>query len=1428
MANKNTVNRRVNLYINGKEAGRDIKSIRGEMQKLVNEQARMKIGSDEYIAHTKRIRELRGVIDEHNRQLKTVKNNWLSIGNLSDSFNRYFGMITAAAASLTGIVLGFKKLSQDVAKMDDIYSDVSKTTNLTRDQVVALNEQFKKMDTRTSREELNKLAADAGKLGISGQKNILDFVDAGNQIRVALGEDLGDDAIKNIGKITEVFKDSTIALQGMDLKNQMLSVGSAINELGQSSTASESYLVDFAQRLGGVASQAGISIQNILGYASALDQGGQKVEMSATSFQNFIMKLMEDPAKFARLAGEDVNKFTKLLSTDTNAAIIQVLTSLNSRGGFQALIPIFSEMGLDGARAVGVLSNLAGKINLVTDAQALSNKGFSEAISITNEYSKKNENLQAKLEKARKSFNDQALILGEKLAPSFIVTTNGFTYLIKALSGAPEFLKENRTLLISLTGALASYALYLSAAAIQTKIVSGATATLTGIKKAYNIITGETLLQKVREAASNDAMIASIEKLLTKEQLSILQKKNLSRENGDYAKSVQEMVNKNVDAAQAEVDSLVKETNGHKVARDAKLANKTAAQALVLERRKELVSAQLSGDATRISAAEKNLEIAVNKRNVASSAALSAQKSYEAGKTKLTTAATQNNTIASRIAEAQNEALAASSHIAGTATARLTLATKALWASLKTNPLGWILSLVGLAVTAYQAFSGRVEAATSAQDEFYLSLKKESTLVDILFNRLKKATKGTDEYNTAKKAIMDKYGIYLRQLGDENTALEDQVVARKAVMESIEAEMKAKVYAKYLEQYVTDATEAEMEAYKKIKSGLTDKLGKDRGNIVFDSLKNALNTGGDLSAIFKENGIDRYLSGANGFFSKSYNQWIFQIRKSKKELSDQMEELKSFYDPDKNLADKETTSPDDSLSSLKNEKKVIDDLIKSKEKELKLIQDQPARTKEEITARNLKVKALQDEISALKNLGISELESDKKAEKGLESTKEKKEKELAKAITDIWEKLRASGVTESEKEILLTRQKYATLLAMCKQYELDASEVYIAMAEEQRQTLEKQLSQLMEQQNTDEDKYTDDQEKIDKVLMSKFEKERADIINQYASLIALADTEEKKNELREKMNKAIDHSAKENEEEGRDILGMSPEDWDEMSEKVQIALDIAGQLTDIWGQFNQIQSNKEKKELQEYEKGCNKKKELLNKQLNFGKISQEKYNAQVSLLDADLEKKKTEMARKQAKRDKAIAITSTIINTASAVVKSLNTPPPFNYILAAITAAMGAAQLGVIMSQPLPEFATGGHTNGAKMYIAGESGTEWIAPNRMLDDPITGPIIQQLEMVRTGVLSPRALTPIVPDFQTMTSIPMYASGGMSSTSSSTTNNYFSESTTTQDSRIVAMLEKLTELCDYLSDPRNRQAVISNDLLQKNEKEMKTISRLKRL
>lgn len=450
----------------------------------------------------------------------------LSLKGLADGFNKYFGMVTAGIAAITGVSMAFRKCAEEVAKLDDVYSDVMKTTGLTRDEVVELNEEFQKMDTRTSREQLNLLARDAGKLGISGKEEILGFVRAADQIQVALGEDLGEGAIRNLGKIADVLGYT----KTMGIEQSLLSIGSAVNAVGQASTASEAYLVDFTQRLAGVAAQAGISGANIIGFASGLDQSAMKVEMAATAFQKFVSKLYEDPAKMAQYAKMSVQEFTDLMNNDANAAIIKVLQSLKEEGGFGQLIPIFNDMGLNGERCVTVLSSMATNLEAVTDAQALANVEFEKATSITQEYNTKNNNMQASLDKARKAFTDARIELGEKLNPILLKSTNATTYLIKALA---QYGKEIKTVLI----VIAALTLALKAQVVWQKIVTtwnatmkagslalaAAKALLTGnIKAATAAWAAMSAVMKTTifglVAAAISAVVIAIEKLVKKQK----------------------------------------------------------------------------------------------------------------------------------------------------------------------------------------------------------------------------------------------------------------------------------------------------------------------------------------------------------------------------------------------------------------------------------------------------------------------------------------------------------------------------------------------------------------------------------------------------------------------------------------------------------------------------------------------------------------------------------------------------------------------------------------------------------------------------------------------------------------------------------------------------------------------------------------------
>lgn len=394
---------------------------------------------------------------------------------LASFLHKYLVILTGVGAGLAGAIAAGRKAVSAYAEMDDVMANVMKYTGMTKDEVVDLNESLKAMDTRTAREALNGLAADAGRLGIKGKKDILEFVDAADKINVALGEDLGDDAVKNIGKLAQMFgEDDRLGLRGA-----MLATGSAVNELAQNSSAAEQYIVEFTARVAGMSNQAGIAQSAIMGYASALDQNMQQVEMSATAFQSLVTAMVKAPEKFAAIAGKPVQEFADLIRNDANEAVLQLLESLRARGGFSELAPIFDEMHLSGQRAIGVLSTLATKVDDVRAAQALANQAYEDGTSVINEFNVQNNTVQASMDKAKKRLQDIRIELGEQIRPlmSKIVTTGSLT--VKGLAKLVTFTIKYRATIVATTIALAAYYAWVNRAVVADKLKVFWTDTLT-------------------------------------------------------------------------------------------------------------------------------------------------------------------------------------------------------------------------------------------------------------------------------------------------------------------------------------------------------------------------------------------------------------------------------------------------------------------------------------------------------------------------------------------------------------------------------------------------------------------------------------------------------------------------------------------------------------------------------------------------------------------------------------------------------------------------------------------------------------------------------------------------------------------------------------------------------------------------------------
>ena len=447
------IHKRISVWLNQQGIENNLKSVRAAINKTANELAKLPIGTEEWYRKSEKLKKLKDIqvelqkeikttsaeIEKHNRKLN---NTIVNIGAIASAY-------TGASAAVRRFLSATQEYVEAYASLDDAMTNVSKYTGLTREEVKQLNEEFQKMDTRTPTEKLNALAADAGRLGITSKEAIKDFVEAADIINVALGEDLGEDAVKEIGKLAEMFGTT----ETMGLRGAMLATGSAINTLAQSSSASERYLMDFTSRLAGAANQAQISQANILGFASVLDQNKQQVEMSATALQKLLMNMFSAPEKYAHLAGMSVKEFADALKNDANEALITFLDTLNKKGGLSELAPIFKDLGLDGARASGVISVLAGKIDDVREAQATANAAFAEGNSVINEAAAVNGNAAAQLDKAKKAVQDAKAALGEELIPVITKLTQQSANGIKVVSEVVKWMKEHQNLIKTLAAA---------------------------------------------------------------------------------------------------------------------------------------------------------------------------------------------------------------------------------------------------------------------------------------------------------------------------------------------------------------------------------------------------------------------------------------------------------------------------------------------------------------------------------------------------------------------------------------------------------------------------------------------------------------------------------------------------------------------------------------------------------------------------------------------------------------------------------------------------------------------------------------------------------------------------------------------------------------------------------------------------------------
>lgn len=471
-----------------------IQQLQKSLRKLTTLRNQSFPGTAQYKAYQEQIDAVRGRLDQLTKQSQHTGNVLTRMGS---SVKNFFSSMFGGIAIMTSVAMGIRKATDEFTSFDDKIADVMKTTNGTKEEVLALNKELEKLQTRTSQDDLLGLGRIGGKLGITDMDELRGFVESSNQIIVALNEDLGgnvEETVRAVGKIADIF--GVTDTYGME--QGLLKVGSAINELGMASTANEKYMVEFSRRMAGVAPLANISVDQVLGLAATLDQFGQTAEVSSTALSKLFLKIAKESDKYAKYARMEVGAFKELLETDFMAAFTKVLEGVKgSSEGINELAGTLGDLGLDGGRVIGVIGTLANNTETLQKQMDLANKSFEEGTSLTDEYNIKNSTAAAQLEMARKEVTRFWRELGQKLWPVIIEGNKLWASFLQMLIIIISFIGKYIKVIGPLTVAIITYYTAVQLAAKWEAITTGymvakrvAMISLSGV---YALLTGNLM-----------------------------------------------------------------------------------------------------------------------------------------------------------------------------------------------------------------------------------------------------------------------------------------------------------------------------------------------------------------------------------------------------------------------------------------------------------------------------------------------------------------------------------------------------------------------------------------------------------------------------------------------------------------------------------------------------------------------------------------------------------------------------------------------------------------------------------------------------------------------------------------------------------------------------------------------------------------------
>ena len=1178
-------------------------------------------------------------ITDRLRELRTGANNssW-SIQNLSDKFNQYSGIAVAVAASLAGFAVSIQNTIDMNNKMADAQTAVAKTTGMTKQKVNDLAAAYSDFDTRTSKIDLLRISTVGGRLGVP-KEEILDFTRVVDQAYVALGDSFEggvEKVAEKIGKIKGLF-DGTKELTYADAINK---IGSALNELGADGAASEGNIADFTLRVGQLPANLKPTVAETMALGAAFEESGVDAERASSGYSKFVRTAAKDTAAFAQVMHISQQEVESLINKDPLQFFLKF--SEGAKGlDATVLASILDGLKLNDNEVISIIGAASENTDRFRKSIELSNQALSDATSLQNEFNQVNNNAAGIYEKVRKKF--VAMFTSDSVAKSLnwtIQTMGKMLGVVEDAEGGVTGFRDSLLFLVKiLTVAVVAIFSYNTALALSEL-------TLTKVKER---LLAYTVVQKVSELLNKTSAVA------------------------------QNIWNASIGYGALAIGKLTGSTNLQTIAQERlNLVTKANPWGAVLAVVMAVVTAYML-----FRKSSEELREAEKKRFEENNRYQSQQNEIlQKGKSAVED---YKNSVANLVAILRDE------------NASQEIRKKSYQALIKMHPefMGTVdkeymatkkLSVVYKELAAQIDLSARIRARAAAKQSVYdENAKLELEYAKGAAAREKEQqdrNKLREPYSYSKEradSAVNMFGSFeehnkgvtiLNQINANNKLLRQYNEADKVRIAELQKALSSAKGSKkkQLEMELYSLLGAPEESTApEFKSNYTPLPEKEKKHKLTDEEKAAKKAENEYQNMRK-----RILEHKEDYDKKEVDL------EAEKQLAIS-ENQKEGYEKERAMIIAENGKKQAELEKMKFSSGDFADLDKIIAREKGALKVQFEKIKEQWIKENAIVDDIKEQEKEKTNTKLLALD-----DKYLALDYKKQEEALQKRVNLITREQNQTIATaqsvEQQKAFLASKGYSEDSLWKIKTWEEGKAQIEKYY---QQKALEQQISFLQEQ--------LDIFDMMADYAPDFITADQIETIQSYKDKIAalLAEVTKLKKGEEQKLGGALSSFGGGN----TDIFGLTPDQWkamftntDNLTEKIQKVGAAVSVMQNMFAAYSSFVQANEQKMLTQMEVASDRKKKRLKSQLDSGVISQEEYKKQSILIDSELDNKKAEIEYQAAKRQRDLQIAQAITGVAMSVINAANTTPffPVGMAMMAVAAALGAVQIGTIMSTPLP------------------------------------------------------------------------------------------------------------------------------------------------